>query len=110
MSVLFDMLTRRCLTAATSATGEIPPSPKLSRERLWIRDVDLVRVPRGTEGKTAMANTNSKKPAPHGAAAASHSKAETAKDQAKPSNAKPNEMGGKPRNAGGKSDSDKKSR
>lgn len=40
-----------------------------------------------------MANTNSKKPALHGAAAASHSKAETTKNQAKLSNANSTDTG-----------------
>lgn len=110
MSVLCDLLTSRCLTVAASASGGIPLMPKLSRERLWIPDVNFVRVPRGPEDETAMANTNSKKPALHGAAAASHSKAETAKDQAKPSNAKPTDNGPAVLVAGSKSDGGKKSR
>ncbi len=57
-----------------------------------------------------MANTNSKKPALHGAAAASHSKAETAKDQAKPSNAKSTDTGRPAPDAGSKSDTGKKAR
>lgn len=110
MSVLCDMLTSRSLTVAVSAIGGIPLMPKPSRERLWVREVDLVRVPRGPEDETAMANTTSKKPALHGAAAASHSKAETAKDQAKPSNAKPTDTGRPAPDAGSKSDNGKKSR
>ena len=110
MSVLCDMLTSRCLTVAASAIGGIPLMPKLSRERLWIRDVGPVRVSRGPEDETTMANTNPRKPALHGAAAASHSKTDAAKDQAMPSNAKSNDTGRPAVDAGHKNDSGKKSR
>lgn len=75
MSVLSEMLTRRCLTISTSVIGAFPPRPKLSRERLWKREVDQVRVPRGSQDETAMATTPPKKPILQSAAANSYSKA-----------------------------------
>ncbi len=110
MSLLSDMLTRRSLTVAASATGEIPPMPGRSRERLWRRDVDLACVPPGSVEKTAIANANSKKPVFQGAAVASNGKADAAKDRAKTSSAKPVDTGHPAVEAGLKSDSSKKSR
>lgn len=109
MSVLCDMLNRRCLTVAASAIGGIPPTPKLTLERPWRRHVDLVRVRRGSEEKTTIADTDPNKPELHGAAASSHGKADAAKDQAKPSNAKSTEPGRPALAAGNKSASGKKS-
>ena len=75
MSVLCAMLTRRYLTISTTAISAIPPSPKLNRERLWKREVDQVRVSRGSQEETAMATTPPKKPLLQSAAANSYSKA-----------------------------------
>jgi hypothetical protein len=96
--------------AIPSFAGGFPPIATIGRERLWLRRVGPVRNLRRSKEEIAMATSNPKKPALHGAAASAQGKAEAAKDQAKPANAKPKDTGRMPFNAGNKSDSANKSR
>lgn len=110
MSVLCHLLTRRCLTIAAFAIGEIPPTPKLTRERPWKRDVDLVRVPREPEDQTAMATAKPKKPALQNAAANSYSKAGADMKRAEPPLAEPDASLAKPVKADRDDDKDRNHR
>jgi hypothetical protein len=96
MSVLCDMLTRRCSMIAAPAIGKIPPMPNLTRERLWRRNVDPVRVLRKPEDEIAMATTTPKKPALQNAAANSYSKAGADMKQAEPPLSQPGASLAKP--------------
>ena len=109
MSKLAALLTRRQLAIAPSPAGGIPPMPKMSRERLWVRCVDEMRIPRGSE-ETCMATPNPKKAVLQCAAADSYSKAGAEMKQAEPPLAKPDASISKPHKASQPDDNGRKSR
>lgn len=89
------MQTRQCMTGAASVTSRIPPMPERSRERLWVRRVDLVRIPRGSGEENPMDDTTPEKPLLQNAAAESYSKAGADMKHAEPPLAKPTLSGTK---------------